>query len=155
MFKSQKGITLVALVITIIVMLILAGVSISLLLEDDGVINKALSVKNEQIKASFKEAVSLANAEIIMDYYSNKDAYDAAVKDADGNDDDAKIVSYIMLKVKANYPYNTEYPISFDIDTSEISIDINGKLLKYNASIETEAVGDDFVHPLKVSVEEV
>ena len=58
MFKSQKGITLVALVITIIVMLILAGVSISLLLEDDGVINKALSVKNEQYKASLREAMA-------------------------------------------------------------------------------------------------
>ena len=155
MFKSKKGITLVALVITIIVMLILAGVSISLLLEDDGVINKALTVKEEQLKSSLKEAIALANAEIVMDYYSDKEEYDAAVKDADGNDDTAKIASYIMGKVKANYPYNTEYPISLDKDTSEISIDMNGKILKFNAVVKTEAVGDDYVHPLNVSVNEV
>ena len=41
MFKNQKGITLVALVITIIVLLILAGVSIAMLTGDNGVLKKA------------------------------------------------------------------------------------------------------------------
>ena len=41
MLKGQKGITLVALVITIIVLIILAGVSIALVFNDDGIINKA------------------------------------------------------------------------------------------------------------------
>lgn len=40
MFKGQKGITLVALVITIIILLILAGVTISLTLGDNGIFNK-------------------------------------------------------------------------------------------------------------------
>ena len=38
--KKQKGITLVALVITIIVLLILAGVSISLALGNNGVLTR-------------------------------------------------------------------------------------------------------------------
>ena len=38
MFKKEKGITLVALVVTIVVLLILAGVSISLVLSNNGVI---------------------------------------------------------------------------------------------------------------------
>ena len=39
--KEMKGITLVALVITIVVLLILAGVSINTVLGDDGIIKKA------------------------------------------------------------------------------------------------------------------
>lgn len=39
--KSKKGITLIALVITIIVLLILAGVSISMISGDDGIATKA------------------------------------------------------------------------------------------------------------------
>ena len=41
--KQQKGITLVALVITIVVLIILAGVAISLTLSDNGIFNKAKS----------------------------------------------------------------------------------------------------------------
>ena len=41
MFKSQKGITLVALAVTIVVLLILAGVTIAFVLSDDGVIQSA------------------------------------------------------------------------------------------------------------------
>ena len=41
MFKKEKGITLVALVVTIVVLLILAGVSISLILDNQGVINQS------------------------------------------------------------------------------------------------------------------
>lgn len=41
MLKQQKGITLVALVITVIVMLILAGVAISLTIEDNGIFKKS------------------------------------------------------------------------------------------------------------------
>ena len=38
--KQEKGITLIALVVTIVVLLILAGVSISLVLNNNGVISK-------------------------------------------------------------------------------------------------------------------
>ena len=41
MLKTQKGITLIALVVTIVVLLILAGVTISLLLDENGIIAKS------------------------------------------------------------------------------------------------------------------
>jgi flagellar basal body-associated protein FliL len=41
MLKGQKGITLIALVITIIVLLILAGITISLTLGEHGILNMA------------------------------------------------------------------------------------------------------------------
>ena len=45
-FKKQKGITLLSLVITIVILLILAGVTISTLFGDDGIIKKAQEAKN-------------------------------------------------------------------------------------------------------------
>lgn len=56
MLKGQKGITLVALVITIIVLLILAGVTISLVIGENGIINHAKNAGNEYQKAADKEA---------------------------------------------------------------------------------------------------
>ena len=41
MMKGQKGITLVALVITIIVMLILVGVTVTIALQDGGIVKEA------------------------------------------------------------------------------------------------------------------
>ena len=48
--KTSKGITLIALVITIIVLLILAGVSIAMLTGDNGILTKSTEAKqtNEQ-----------------------------------------------------------------------------------------------------------
>ena len=55
--KSNKGITLVALVITIIVLLILAGVSISLVVGDNGVLTQASNASEKTDIAKAKEAV--------------------------------------------------------------------------------------------------
>ena len=53
--RKQKGITLVALVITIIVLLLLAGVTISLLVGENGIITKAKEGGNRTQQAQEKE----------------------------------------------------------------------------------------------------
>ena len=58
--RKESGITLVALVITIIVLLILAGVSIALVVGDNGVLSKAKDAKTGSIVAEEKEQVDLA-----------------------------------------------------------------------------------------------
>lgn len=58
--NSASGITLVALVITIIVMLILAGVSISMVVADNGIINQATTAVSETRKATATEEVQMA-----------------------------------------------------------------------------------------------
>ena len=58
--KLQNGITLIALVITIIVLLILAGVSIATLTGDNGILTKAQTAKEETQKASEEEQIKLA-----------------------------------------------------------------------------------------------
>lgn len=66
MLKGQKGITLVALVVTIIVLIILAGVSIALVLGDNGIVNKAKQGANEyKVKANVEQG-ELANAAVYM-----------------------------------------------------------------------------------------
>ncbi len=66
-FKNTKGITLIALVITIIVLLILAGVSIATLMGDNGILTNASRAKTEDAHASVREAISLAYSEYIME----------------------------------------------------------------------------------------
>ena len=67
--NNQKGITLVALIITIIVMLILAGVSISLVVGENGVLTQAENAGTQTEEAEAEQAVSLAFADLMMQYY--------------------------------------------------------------------------------------
>ena len=57
--KQEKGITLIALVVTIVVLLILAGVSISLVLNNNGVISKAKDARDQYAEAQTNEEKQL------------------------------------------------------------------------------------------------
>ena len=57
--KEKSGITLIALVITIIVLLILAGVSISMLTGDNGIITQAQKAKEKTEEAKIREEQQL------------------------------------------------------------------------------------------------
>ena len=59
MLKGQKGITLVALVITIIVLLILAGVSIAMLTGENGILKRSIQAADESKIAEDREAAAL------------------------------------------------------------------------------------------------
>ena len=63
--KETKGITLIALVITIIVILILAGVSISMISGNNGILNKAGEATVEHELATLQEEIAMANMEAI------------------------------------------------------------------------------------------
>lgn len=69
--KNQKGITLVALVITIIVLLILAGVSISLVIGNNGVLTQASNAVVTNDKATALQEVQMAAADASADYYAD------------------------------------------------------------------------------------
>ena len=56
--KEMKGITLIALVITIVVLMILAGVSINTVLGDDGIIQKAKEAAEATKRASAEEEMN-------------------------------------------------------------------------------------------------
>ena len=58
--EKNKGITLIALVITIIVLLILAGVTIATLTGDNGILTKASQAKEQNILGQEKDEMSIA-----------------------------------------------------------------------------------------------
>ena len=67
MLKNIKGITLVALVVTIVVLLILAGVSINLVLGNNGIIAKAKDAETKSAEASQNDLKGMNDLEDEMD----------------------------------------------------------------------------------------
>ena len=61
-FKSTKGITLIALVVTIIILLILAGVSIAMLTGNNGILTQGKRAKEETAVGHEREAAQMAYA---------------------------------------------------------------------------------------------
>ena len=70
--KNQKGITLIALVITIIVLLILAGVAIAMLSGENGILNRSKDASNETVISTAKEQMNMAVNEGMTEYYAKK-----------------------------------------------------------------------------------
>lgn len=65
--RNNKGITLIALVITIIVLLILAGVSIAMLTGNNGILTQATTARDETVQGEVEEACKLAVANLIAE----------------------------------------------------------------------------------------
>lgn len=59
--REEKGITLVALVVTIIVLLILAGVTITLALSQNGIIERAKNAGNSWNEGVANEEAAMSN----------------------------------------------------------------------------------------------
>ena len=69
---NNQGITLIALIVTVIVLLILAGITLSLIGGSEGILGRATSAVEENEKASAKEQAELAIQEIQMSYMEEK-----------------------------------------------------------------------------------
>ena len=93
--KEIKGITLITLAITIVVLIILAGVSINAVIGDDGIIKKAQNSANLTKEAEVKEAINRTILEFYLtnDYETLEDflkakvtegKIDSVTKNADG-----------------------------------------------------------------------
>ena len=65
--ENEKGITLIALVITIIVLLILAAVSIAMLTGENGILSKASTAKEKHLIAQYEEELNLCIMEMQTD----------------------------------------------------------------------------------------
>ena len=69
--KGEKGITLIALVITIIILLILAAVTIAALSGDNGILSNAARARIEQSHSSVVEEISLQYNEYVIHLYTS------------------------------------------------------------------------------------
>lgn len=65
--KNGNGITLIALVVTIIVILILAGISINALAGQNGILNKTIEAKEKTNSGQRQEKLELSNMEELID----------------------------------------------------------------------------------------
>ena len=95
MLNNKKGITLIALVVTVVVLIILAGVSINAVLGDNGIIKKANQAASVTKEAEVKEAINRTILEFYLtnDYETLEDflkakaedgSIDSVTKNADG-----------------------------------------------------------------------
>ena len=74
--RKERGITIIALVITIIVLIILAGISIAAITGDNGIIKKGDKAKEETEIATYKEQLEvIKHGEYADDYTINVDAF--------------------------------------------------------------------------------
>ena len=95
MLKNKRGITLIALVITIIILLILASVSLNLVLGDNGIIERAQQALEKTEEAEAREKVELTISEYPLvsteqsfeDFLKSKvpSIFDEVKKNEDGN----------------------------------------------------------------------
>ena len=92
-YSNQAGITLIALVVTIVVLLILAGVSLNAIFSDSGIIQKAKDAQTKADEATQKDLEEIDSLDQLVNKYANGGttggktelkAYDKAEKNADG-----------------------------------------------------------------------
>ena len=72
MRKNNSGVTLIALIITIIVLLILAGVTIAMIMGDNGILNQATNAKTQNTVGEEKEYIGLAYSAAFSEYYDDE-----------------------------------------------------------------------------------
>ena len=113
--KTNKGITLIALVITIIVLLILATISIATLTGENGILNKADNAKIEEEKSSAKEKVQIA----VMGSFGN-----------DGNISKSELKTNLdkVEGIKKPIPDIIKLPTTVKVDGYEVTINEDGKV---------------------------
>ncbi len=129
---SNKGITLIALIITIIILLILAGVSIAFLTGENGIIKKAELAKNKTDEAQVEENVVLAN-------------YEDKINEITENRENVTITKdeYEKLKNRGEYELIGEGKISSTADKIELNKSIeNYRYLLLNSHLNTKENND-------------
>lgn len=122
----NQGITLIALVLTVIVLLILTGISIVTLVGENGILMKATVAKEKYEIATAKEALEVKLSEILIEKLGEKDLNYLDTMKIDGYDVSLSKIGRIVTMTKNNIPYiflvDSEYNI---IDLNNLNI-ING-----------------------------
>lgn len=112
MTKKERGITIIALIVTIVVLLILAGVSISLIINRNGIISKAEVAKQETDIADEKEKINLS---AVAAQTNNEDAVIRR------NDFDKELKKF----------FNEDYTLEPDSDAEEYEVTCKKSGRKY------------------------
>ena len=147
--KRNNGITLIALVVTIIVLLILAGISISMLTGNNGILKRAENVKDETIVGKEKEEIALTYNSLVMDdvtqetKITDKRFEDEINKNRSSNDVlvDVDLQEYIVYYKNTKHTYlvdkNGNIALIDNIEPTEIIyVALKGDTLTFSNNIE-------------------
>ena len=115
--RKERGITLIALVITIIVLLILAGVSIAMLTGQNGILTQAQNASEQTEIGAEKEAISLAYTGAVADKGGT-----GAVTDTDMDD------QFNLNGTKADADGTGPIIVTMDDSNRQYMIDTNGNV---------------------------
>ena len=118
--KNNKGITLVALVVTIVVLLILAGVSINLVLGNNGIIAKAQEAKTKSAEASENDLKGMNGL------LSEMEGALAGNGGAGGSGTGTKVPAEATAETAPYFPDNTFTKKEGTIDTGLVIQDASG-----------------------------
>ena len=96
--KLTAGITLISLVVTIIVLLILAGVTLTMLTGENGIMTRAKTAREQHVAGQELEENRLSGMENVMGQYLGNTAYDptAGETGSGGTTPNPQIVTYIV-----------------------------------------------------------
>ena len=122
LIKTSNGITLIALVITIIVLLILAGVTIATLTGDNGILKKAGDAKTQTEQAKEDENLKIA----IAGSYGTDGKLN--LKDLKDNLENQKIL----------YTDSDKFPLEVTVNGEKKKIDANGNIIESIQSLKTK-----------------
>lgn len=102
-YKQEKGITLIALIVTIVIMLILAGVTIKLAIDDNGVIDNAKEAKDQYEQAQANEDSGLNDLSSEMRKYLDANKGNGG----GGTGSDTKVPEAATAETAPYFPDNT------------------------------------------------
>ena len=126
--KQERGITLIALVVTIVVLLILAGVSINALFGNSGIIEKAKEAQSKMDKATENDKEEIGK---LTNWLDNQ------VNGTTGDDDNQTTLPKISTLVGTVVDKNTK---AEDAYGNKITIPKGFKVLEHNPTSNTGAV---------------
>ncbi len=119
MLKNKKGITLVALVVTIVVLLILAGVSINLVLGNNGIIAKAKDAETKSAEASQNDLKGMNG---LVSEMEGALAGDGSTGSGSGNGNTGSGNNFVTKNTEVTYPGgNVWIPEGFKISKDSAS----------------------------------
>ena len=144
--RKKQGITLIALVVTIVVLLILAAISIGVLTGENGIIKQSQQAKEDTEIAEEKEVLNLSATQAIgEDVYGNLEEEPFREKlneNAEGCE-----LEKIGDKYLVTFPSEREYVVNGNGDINlldkENTIELVAKLF-YNSKYETYTIGVGF-----------
>lgn len=134
MIKNSKGITLIALVITIIILIILAGVSINILFDSDGLIEKAKEARENNFRAVAKEEIELALASLMIENQGEK------IKEADLLDEEKGLYSK-----NSNIILNTDNPWTGTYTDGKMQVNFTIDSTSYKVTLESEITDSEII----------